>query len=218
MEGNQASLNHEKPAKALNGWGMLTVVIVILLAGLVALILAGVYGKSLSVGQTWALVGPGLALLLLGGIFCAGFFTLEPNETRVLVLFGAYKGTVRAGGFHWANPFYSNGPAAKTAPDDGPGRGQRHVWSEKDESDPHDQEIPQVQDLRPCADPQRAKTQGQRQTREPGGDRHCGGVAGPGHGPSRLRCRRSSTLRGDAERDRTKASGQLLRVRPRRGA
>ena len=119
MEGNQASLNHEKPAKAMNGWGMLAGVIVILLAGLVALILAGVYAKSLSTAQSWALVGPGLALLILGGIFCAGFFTLEPNETRVLVLFGAYKGTVRAGGFHWANPFYSNGPVAKTAPDDG---------------------------------------------------------------------------------------------------
>jgi regulator of protease activity HflC (stomatin/prohibitin superfamily) len=26
-----------------------------------------------------------------------------------LVLFGAYKGTLRTSGFHWANPFYSNG-------------------------------------------------------------------------------------------------------------
>ncbi len=36
-----------------------------------------------------------------------GFFALQPNQARVLVLFGAYKGTVRAGGFYWANPFYS---------------------------------------------------------------------------------------------------------------
>jgi regulator of protease activity HflC (stomatin/prohibitin superfamily) len=28
----------------------------------------------------------------------------------VLVLFGKYKGTVRTSGFHWGNPFYSNGP------------------------------------------------------------------------------------------------------------
>ena len=27
----------------------------------------------------------------------------------MLILFGAYKGTVREGGFHWGNPFYSNG-------------------------------------------------------------------------------------------------------------
>jgi regulator of protease activity HflC (stomatin/prohibitin superfamily) len=38
-----------------------------------------------------------------------GFFTLQPNEARVLVLFGDYKGTVRTSGFHWGNPFYSNG-------------------------------------------------------------------------------------------------------------
>jgi regulator of protease activity HflC (stomatin/prohibitin superfamily) len=38
-----------------------------------------------------------------------GFFTLQPNEARVLILFGAYKGTVRRSGFYWANPFSSNG-------------------------------------------------------------------------------------------------------------
>jgi regulator of protease activity HflC (stomatin/prohibitin superfamily) len=36
-----------------------------------------------------------------------GYFTLQPNEARVQILFGAYKGTVRRSGFHWANPFYS---------------------------------------------------------------------------------------------------------------
>jgi regulator of protease activity HflC (stomatin/prohibitin superfamily) len=36
-----------------------------------------------------------------------GFMTLQPNEARVLILFGAYKGTVRRSGFHWTNPFYS---------------------------------------------------------------------------------------------------------------
>ncbi|MBE7499181.1 MAG: SPFH domain-containing protein [Verrucomicrobiales bacterium] len=40
-----------------------------------------------------------------------GFFTLQPNEARVLVLFGEYRGTVRRSGFHWGNPFYSNGPS-----------------------------------------------------------------------------------------------------------
>jgi regulator of protease activity HflC (stomatin/prohibitin superfamily) len=38
-----------------------------------------------------------------------GFFALQPNEARVLILFGEYKGTVRASGFHWGNPFYTNG-------------------------------------------------------------------------------------------------------------
>lgn len=66
------------------------------------------------------------ALLLLGGAF-AGFFTeiiwlgfvltvlfifnmkgftvIDPNESCVLVLFGAYRGTVKHNGFFWVNPF-----------------------------------------------------------------------------------------------------------------
>jgi regulator of protease activity HflC (stomatin/prohibitin superfamily) len=37
----------------------------------------------------------------------SGHFTLQPNEARVQILFGAYKGTVRESGFYWANPFYT---------------------------------------------------------------------------------------------------------------
>jgi regulator of protease activity HflC (stomatin/prohibitin superfamily) len=33
-----------------------------------------------------------------------GYFTLQPNEARALVLFGSYRGTVRESGFHWTNP------------------------------------------------------------------------------------------------------------------
>jgi regulator of protease activity HflC (stomatin/prohibitin superfamily) len=34
-----------------------------------------------------------------------GFFIVEPNGSKVLILFGTYKGTVKLNGFHWANPF-----------------------------------------------------------------------------------------------------------------
>ena len=44
-----------------------------------------------------------------------GFFTLQPNQARVLVLFGKYCGTVRDSGFHWANPLYSSGPGGRGA-------------------------------------------------------------------------------------------------------
>ncbi len=36
-----------------------------------------------------------------------GFFTVEPNESRVLLLFGKYKGTEKESGFRWCNPFYT---------------------------------------------------------------------------------------------------------------
>jgi regulator of protease activity HflC (stomatin/prohibitin superfamily) len=54
----------------------------------------------------WRL-GPGFLSLLAGIISLAGHFTLQPNEARVLILFGAYKGTIRRSGFWWANPFFS---------------------------------------------------------------------------------------------------------------
>jgi len=55
--------------------------------------------------RSWFLTG--LTLVILGAIGLGGFFTLQPNEGRVLMLFGAYQGTVRHSGFHWTNPFYT---------------------------------------------------------------------------------------------------------------
>lgn len=36
-----------------------------------------------------------------------GFFMVDPNEARVLQLFGKYVGTARDAGLRWANPFYT---------------------------------------------------------------------------------------------------------------
>jgi regulator of protease activity HflC (stomatin/prohibitin superfamily) len=44
------------------------------------------------------------ALAWVGAI---GTFTVNPNEARVLQLFGAYRGTVKTTGLRWANPFYT---------------------------------------------------------------------------------------------------------------
>ena len=44
--------------------------------------------------SSWLLVFAAL-LLLAFVVSLSGFFTLQPNEARVLVLFGDYKGTVR---------------------------------------------------------------------------------------------------------------------------
>ena len=37
----------------------------------------------------------------------AGLFVVNPNEGRVLQLFGSYSGSVRTAGLRWANPFYT---------------------------------------------------------------------------------------------------------------
>lgn len=57
-----------------------------------------------------------IALGIAAFIFLFGFFSLQPNEARVLVLFGTYKGTVCSSGFHWSNPFYSRARGVKLAP------------------------------------------------------------------------------------------------------
>lgn len=46
---------------------------------------------------------------ILGVVFLflmIGFLIVNPNESSVLVLFGAYKGSVKTYGFYWVNPFY----------------------------------------------------------------------------------------------------------------
>jgi regulator of protease activity HflC (stomatin/prohibitin superfamily) len=48
-----------------------------------------------------------VGLLVLALIVLAGLFSVSPNEARVLQLFGAYVGTVRAPGLRWANPLYT---------------------------------------------------------------------------------------------------------------
>ncbi len=48
-----------------------------------------------------------LLLLLPWLLMLPGFFYVNPNGSRVLVLFGQYKGTVKNNGFFWVNPFFT---------------------------------------------------------------------------------------------------------------
>src|SRR6185436_12910583 len=84
---------------ALSGWMMLFFALAAKIGGLI-LVIRAVNHQDVSF-PLWC----GLGLALLASISYGGFFTLQPNEARVLVLFGAYKGTVRTSGFHWTNPF-----------------------------------------------------------------------------------------------------------------
>ena len=47
----------------------------------------------------------GVVLFALFVIGLPGFFVVQPNESKVLVLFGSYQGTVKENGFWWTNPF-----------------------------------------------------------------------------------------------------------------
>ena len=78
---------------------------------LIISILAGLAGAALmayAVITDSALVAVATAIVLgLLSVAANGFFTQQPNEARVMLLFGEYKGTVRSEGFHWSNPFFT---------------------------------------------------------------------------------------------------------------
>jgi len=79
-------------------------ILLILLAALALAIRQIVVGFTIRSGAS-ALVG-GLGVVLVV-ILLVGLFMVEPNQARVLTLFGAYRGSERRSGLRWANPFYA---------------------------------------------------------------------------------------------------------------
>lgn len=90
----------ERNYGALPGLPMLLLFIVV-----VVLCILGI-AKGVDDGPVLMVIGSALTLLLT--IFLsAGLFVVNPNEGRVLQLFGDYVGTVRIPGLRWANPFFT---------------------------------------------------------------------------------------------------------------
>lgn len=48
-----------------------------------------------------------LPILIVALFIAPGFIMVQPNGSRVLLLFGKYVGTVKDNGFYWVNPFYT---------------------------------------------------------------------------------------------------------------
>jgi regulator of protease activity HflC (stomatin/prohibitin superfamily) len=86
---------------------MLFVNLAIVAAGLGLIYMALTNVAELEPGQVVFRIFLGSLIVALAGVLLSGHFTLQPNESRVLILFGSYKGSVRTSGFHWGNPFYS---------------------------------------------------------------------------------------------------------------
>jgi len=100
-------MNRERPVHTLDGWVLLVVTIAVFAAGIAMFawfIVSAVQAERMhDVPNFYLLVGS-LLIVGLGVFLCFGFFALEPNEARVLILFGQYRGTERVGGWHWTNP------------------------------------------------------------------------------------------------------------------
>lgn len=107
-------MSTERAARTLNGWAMLAVDIALYAAAAALLVFSFLEGEENASGATvpvWWMLVTGCVVLAAAIIVSPGFFTLQPNEARVLILFGAYKGTSRETGFRWGNPFFANGSA-----------------------------------------------------------------------------------------------------------
>jgi len=84
--------------KAISGWPIL----IGILAFLVTLVVVTINIAETAHWAYWVFAGPAA----LACVIClTGFFIVNPNMSRVLVLFGHYRGTVRTDGFYWTNPF-----------------------------------------------------------------------------------------------------------------
>jgi len=101
---NPSSANRERALVGISGWLMLAAAVA--LFAIAAVIVVYAYPGLRGVDQGHEFAGVAGVLLIVAGLFIVpGFFTLQPNEAVVLLLFGAYRGTVRTSGFFWANPF-----------------------------------------------------------------------------------------------------------------
>lgn len=84
----------EKTIKPTSGWAMLILYFVAVGFGIFLI--------------TQKHIGAGVLLAVLPTLFILpGFLAIEPNNSRVMTLFGSYVGTVKDSGFFYTNPFYA---------------------------------------------------------------------------------------------------------------
>lgn len=108
MSETKTDVLREFERRAPSGLPLLLVFIVVLGLGVWRFVLAAMALEAFgpSTGRVLTLIGFVL-IVLLDILFATGLFTVNPNESRVLQLFGKYTGTVNQPGLRWANPFFT---------------------------------------------------------------------------------------------------------------
>lgn len=85
----------------INGFAMIFFTF-ILIPGLIVL-----FSLTLMEGAEGFAITADAILGLLFILGCVGYFVQEPNQARVMIFFGKYRGTCRKVGYFWVNPFVS---------------------------------------------------------------------------------------------------------------
>lgn len=91
-------VHEQQPARAVAGATSVPASMAVAIIGLVVFI-AGLVGSSAAP----AIIGGIIVLVDAGLLF--GFVVVQPNSSRVLILFGRYVGTITDPGLWWVNPF-----------------------------------------------------------------------------------------------------------------
>ncbi|WP_343488459.1 SPFH domain-containing protein [Allomuricauda sp. d1] len=86
-------MSEEKTISPINGYFMLFIFIILFFGGI---------AMVLNTGSPWY----GIAVFL-GFVLAFGLVLVNPNSSRVLLLFGKYVGTIKKNGLFWVNPLYS---------------------------------------------------------------------------------------------------------------
>ena len=90
-------MKQEKEFLASSGYMAIFLILILLIGSILTLIFIPAVGFKIAAG-----------IVLLVSVFClGGLVIVNPNESSVLVLFGAYKGTIKQNGFFWVNPFFT---------------------------------------------------------------------------------------------------------------
>ncbi|WP_457629125.1 SPFH domain-containing protein [Oceanithermus sp.] len=92
----------EKSAFKINGFAMLVVELALLAFSAWE---GWRFFSVLGLRTDWGALVWGVLAFVAFLILLPGFFTVQPNQAKVLVFFGKYTGSVRDDGFWWANPF-----------------------------------------------------------------------------------------------------------------
>ena len=104
--GNQHA--HEKRIRPMAGWAPLFGNLVAMVVGIVLFIWRVSVAEDLDSGLlTFVGVASGVLLFVGGLINMFGLMAVAPNQARVLLLFGDYRGSVVESGFYWVNPFFT---------------------------------------------------------------------------------------------------------------
>ncbi len=89
----------ERAARFAPGLRMLVLGIVLALAGVAVIVLAG----HQSGGAAAALIALGIVAFIVSSLILGGLTSVVPGRARVVQLFGKYRGTIREPGLQWVN-------------------------------------------------------------------------------------------------------------------